>query len=798
MNPCSHKRLKKCCKPFWSNDLQIMWDSLRKAENIYLSSQGRGRVSNLEQFRHAQKNFDRAYRRAERKYFYNKQCEIETICTENPKLFWQTLKQLGPHKSKSIPFEIIKENGNSETQVNVVLNHWKEEFERLFNFGNQDTHEEFVHANVNTLPGLNDPISMCEVDKAVNRAKTNKAVGVDNLPNEILKNKETVKLLTCLFNKIFSLQKVPSMWSVGIIKPIPKSSLTDPRVPLQYRGITLLSTVYKLFSSVLNNRIVKVCNTHDLIVDEQNGFRAGRACIDHLFVLSSIIRNRKNRNLPTYTCFIDFEKAFDRIDRNYLFSKLQNKGFQGNMLNCIKAIYAECKCTVNVNGLLTDEFSSAYGVRQGDNLSPTLFNLYINDLVDEIKAGSKGIKCNDTAVHCLLYADDLVLISEDERDLQVMINILQKWCLKWKMKINSDKSKVVHFRSTNKEETQYTFKLGNDVIDIVDKYKYLGIVLHYSLNFEMSSSILAKSGGRALGSICTKFRSIKGLGFKTFTKLFHSGVAPILDYCSGVWGNGNHNKIDTVQNRALRFFLGVHRFAPNLAVQGDCGWLSSISRRKLEMIRLWNRLVRMDRNRLTFKVFKWDHMLCSRNWSKDIKEILSLCNMSNSFGSFTPISTEFVKNVLSQKNVTLWKENIKDVSKLRTYRIFKEDFKTESYLFKVSNRQHRSILSQFRCGILPLKVETGRFIGIPPELRLCLFCTEDIIEDETHFLLHCCKYREIRESYFINRIIPYVYDFENLNDNEKINVLLSDVFVKQTAELLWNCFDIRRKNMYNN
>ena len=93
-----------------------------------------------------------------------------------------------------------------------------------------------------------------------------------------------------------------------------------------------------------------------------------------------------------------------------------------------------------------------------------------------------------------------------------------------------------------------------------------------SLNFDTTA------GGRALGAVCSKFRSNRGLGYKTYTKPFETGVTPILDYCSGVWGAAKLDKIDTVQNRAIRYFLGTHRFSPNLAINGDMGWLSSQTR----------------------------------------------------------------------------------------------------------------------------------------------------------------------------------------------------------------------------
>ena len=93
--------------------------------------------------------------------------------------------------------------------------------------------------------------------------------------------------------------------------------MIDPRLPLQYRGISLLSTVYKLFSSIINEKIRRIAENNDLYADEQNGFRVGRSCEEHVFTLSSIIRNRKSQHLSTFVAFVDMEKAFDRVNRDF-------------------------------------------------------------------------------------------------------------------------------------------------------------------------------------------------------------------------------------------------------------------------------------------------------------------------------------------------------------------------------------------------------------------------------------------------------------------------------------------------
>ncbi len=120
----------------------------------------------------------------------------------------------------------------------------------------------------------------------------------------------------------------------------------------------------------------------------------------------------------------------------------------------------------------------------------------------------------------------------------------------------------------------------------MDKYNYLGIVLNEHLEYSMVAMILANSAGRALGAIYNKYRLNKGFGYNTYTKLYHSDVVPILDYCSSVWSYCNLDKIDTVKNRALRLFLGVHKFAPNLSINADMGWIPSKIRKHTEILRM--------------------------------------------------------------------------------------------------------------------------------------------------------------------------------------------------------------------
>ena len=164
-----------------------------------------------------------------------------------------------------------------------------------------------------------------------------------------------------------------------------------------------------------------------------------------------------------------------------------------------------------MNSSFTDWFQCPIGVKQGDILSPTLFAIYINDLVAELKKTGCGIPIGLDLVCCLLYADDIVLLADDEAQLQALLNAVNSWCSKWRLEVNLLKTNVMHVRKFNSKRSEYAFKFEGEKVAYCDKYKYLGITINETLNFEQSVNDLCESGGRALANVITKM--IKNGGF---------------------------------------------------------------------------------------------------------------------------------------------------------------------------------------------------------------------------------------------------------------------------------------------
>lgn len=747
-------------KPWWCAELDDLWKGCKDAERNFLRFKGNraAKRQRRTEFKNCRKAFDKRLRKCERQYRAKQLHNIDQLRTENPRQFWREIRKLGPGKVSQDITAVRLENGEISRDIEQVMDRWVGDFEKLYN-SNPSTPEMMdidVQVAMPDCP-LNQPLTRLEVWKAIGRLKNRKATGIDNIPNEVLKCTHLTNVLYTLLNKIFLCGRIPKVWRETVIHPIHKKG-KDPLDPLSYRGISLNSTVSKLYSSVLNNRLSHFIDRNNLLCDEQNGFRSGRSCLDHLFTLTSVIRNRKLQKKPTFACYIDFAKAFDVINRPLLLHKLRDLGIVGQFLQSVKSMYTDNTARIRIHGHLSKEFRTSCGVRQGDCLSPTLFALYLNDLAEHIKSLNLGVKINGVDLSLLLYADDIVLISDSEQSLQVMINVVNEWCKRWQMNINSGKTKIMHFRQKSRQQTDYVFTFGAEQLEVVNSYRYLGIELDYSLDYTVTSDTLASAGSKALGSLIATHFNSNGLPFETYSKVYHNTVVPILDYGAGVWSNKTYKKCEQIDYRAMRTFLGVGKFSALPSIVGDMGWTSTGVRQHVEMIRLWFRLVSMPETRITKKVFRWDYDLSrtgKANWCKDIKAIFNSVNLGYYYenierGIMTPGRVRGTVKDIERELVGVyerhWKEEIMTMPKLRTYCTLKKEIKTEDYIRKQMERRSRSIIAKLRNGTFPINIELGRYRGIPLEERTCNVCDVGSIESEQHFLLDCPAYNEQRRN----------------------------------------------------
>ena len=206
---------------------------------------------------------------------------MEKACVASPLDFWNYVGNLGPSKKRDIPWE-ININGEISIDKNVILAKWKSDFENLYQFESKDFNDVFKDEKLSELNkvwdapeltlDINAPIMYEEVKCAVESTKVRKAVGLDNIPNELLKNENVMKLLHSLFYTCFKTGLIPSTWKTALIHPIPKSSKREID-PLKYRGLALQLCIFKVYCAILNKRIVGYLEDNNILEEEQNGFR---------------------------------------------------------------------------------------------------------------------------------------------------------------------------------------------------------------------------------------------------------------------------------------------------------------------------------------------------------------------------------------------------------------------------------------------------------------------------------------------------------------------------------------------
>ena len=208
--------------------------------------------------------------------------------------------------------------------------------------------------------------------------------------------------------------------------------------------------------------------------------------IDNIFALHGLITHLINQGKKLFCAFVNFRKAFDLVNRDILWFKLIKLGVRGKILSVMRGMYSSVKSRVKYQNELSTDFECYLGVRQGECLSPFLFSMYINDIEDEfLLHGIDGIEVDAIKLFLLLYADDSTIFSETAEGLQEGLNLLSSYCTKWKLMLNTDKTKIVVFRKGGILPRNLKFNYNGSELEIVSSFSYLGIVFSTGVPFQM-------------------------------------------------------------------------------------------------------------------------------------------------------------------------------------------------------------------------------------------------------------------------------------------------------------------------
>ena len=412
---------------------------------------------------------------------------------------------------------------------------------------------------------LNEPLTLEEVSRAILRLPNGKSPGSESIPAECYKYARRLRqegdrpgqaelnrlapTLLVLLQHIFSTGDFPEQFTTTLVTPVFKKG--DPREPGNYRGIAVGGALAKLYAAVLLQRLIKAGQELGLRHRGQAGFRSKYGTVHHLFVKRVLTdRHKRPGASPLIIVQIDFEKAFDKVPREVLWVRLEERGVQGQLLEAIKKAYEKVTMRVKVDGSLGDTFTSEQGVKQGDPLSTELFGLFIEALGDYIDAQDEGDhsshpnaapRLGGVPVSLLFYADDISLLATTCARMGELLRYVDFFCDAFGMRANVKKCERMVFAHSEIKAARVAaqcerLRLKGESIPAVDKAKYLGLVYGPDLPFATCRHALLDSARAAMFSLTAKLDRRKIRAPDVRMRTFHARVGSILTYGCEVWG----------------------------------------------------------------------------------------------------------------------------------------------------------------------------------------------------------------------------------------------------------------------
>ena len=695
----------------------------------------------------------------------------------SPKAFWKMLKKISP-----------KQRHDS---AHISPHAFSEYFKKLLNTSKPVD----IPPDDEENGPLDYSINMEEIKKASNILKPGKALGIDNISNEMIMClvENYPNIILKLFNSILESNEIIPEWIIGAIVPIhKKGSKGDPS---NYRGITLLSCFGKLFLAILNNRLMQFTVDKSILSPSQLGFLPGNRTSDAHIIINNLVRKYcHKKNSKIFSCFIDFAKAFDTVPRGILFKKLLSYGIKGRFFNIIKNIYTKDKACVKIENKCTEVFEINQGVRQGCVMSPLLFNIFLSDLAKKLDTMDDKVKVNDSEISSLFWADDIVMLSESENGLKGMLKALEEYTSENMLEVNTDKTKIMIFNKTGRLMRR-NYTLNGVQLENVRSYKYLGFLLTPS--GEINSG-LKDLRDRALKAFM-KLKSDLGTSFKqdvpTTLTLVDAMIKPILLYNSDFWGCmklPKGNPIENLDMMICKSLLGVQKCTTNIGVLLELGRLPLQLNAIKNSVKNWERIRKKNANKLVLASFK-DAVDENCLWLSNIKQTLEHNGMLNLFLNQYENKPLFIHKKLFQTLSDQFHQSafasIKDEkSKLRTYSIFKTKIGLEEYLTRIKDCQVRTEVTKLRLSNHNLLIETGRHKKLPKEMRACPFCPTRV-ENELHFLLQCPTYSTMRTT-VLDTMTERDTMFPFYSLKEKLECMMTHID-RDVALFIANCFKVR-------
>lgn len=502
---------------------------------------------------------------------------------------------------------------------------------------------------------LNAEVSQLEVQAAIDKCSRNTAPGPDGIPYEVLKSlpESAVAELAALYTQILRTHTMPPAWKKGVVSMLYKKDDTEDCS--NYRGLTLLDTMGKVFERVLLHRLAPFIERNGLLHTNQNAFRKWRGTEEHCFSLMQTI----NYNPDCLAAFVDIRKAYPTVFREGLFAKLAQCGVIGDIWSTMRNMYDGLSSAVSIEGTSSDTYAVENGLMEGAILSPFLYTIFVDGLARRLEAAKLGCKVGGAWAGALYYADDLVLLAKTKAEMQKMLYVLDQYCRDWRFQPSYAKTAVLRFGKAQSEfcgendtpqgscdcegpnggqkdcrlylpcmyhttpetarppnSTDKGPKSKSNPILHQTEYEYLGIIFTDDMSFEQHvKRNVVPSINKARAQLYPYNATSKGLDTGTCAMLVRCLVESQLRYGAPLWAppppdvpgakarkwnatQSTTHKVRKAHTTAVRTALGASRRTLREALFTTAGLYSTQPVWNMAVLQLWDRLRRLPDTRL--------------------------------------------------------------------------------------------------------------------------------------------------------------------------------------------------------
>ena len=438
----------------------------------------------------------------------------------------------------------------------IPLYQWKDYYSNLFQSHAAPLFSPLPMVSTESAANLLNSFSSDEILKALEEQHSN-APGLNSVSPVDLKKLSAVLVpfLLKVYNAVLTENICfPSEWLSSVFFFLHKKGSTKD--PSNFRSLAIENPLAKIFTWLINRRLCTYAEESGILPDYQFGFRSSRSAQSAVYLLQECVRQSFAKARNVFTSFVDFRKAFDLVDRQILFTKLQQIGIPISFCRIIFNLLSDLKFKVRSNDCLSESFQSFNGVPQGDPLSPILFSLLIQDLPERLS--HIGVPCGGDVIKCILYADDLVILTNSPSELQKALDSLFSYCQLNNLEVNSNKTKCLLFSRGAARHVNFTF--NGQELENCSEFKYLGVVLTPRLSSSKHVDQLLSKCNSTIAQLFFRL-PIQNLPLPVALSIFRTYVLPIIEYGLPCWlpklSASSSTRLDTIFTKFLKRFLGV-------------------------------------------------------------------------------------------------------------------------------------------------------------------------------------------------------------------------------------------------